>query len=154
MLTNRNIFYMNPSLKPVLTALFALFVFTLPSSRAQEMSIGTAEYPSVHFENIKDGDVVKSPFAVKFSVRVFKAVPAGQIVPKTGHHHLIVDGKPIPKGSVVPKDAKHLHFGKGESETVLSLKPGKHTLTLQFADGAHISYGEEVSTTIKIRVKK
>ena len=59
----------------------------------------------------------------------------------TGHHHLIVDGKAVPKGSVVPADATHMHFGKGQTETTLKLPPGKHTLTLQFADGAHQSYG-------------
>ena len=32
------------------------------------------------------------------------------------------------------------HFGKGETETVLSLPPGKHTLRLLFADHAHVPY--------------
>ena len=80
--------------------------------------------------------------------------PAGELVAKTGHHHLIVDGAPIPAGKMVPVDAKHIHFGKGQTETVLKLTPGLHTLTLQFADGAHGSYGPNLSSTIQVTVIK
>ena len=54
---------------------------------------------------------------------------------------------------MVPADATHLHFGKGQTETMLKLTPGKHTLTLQFADGAHQSYGPDLSSTITVEVK-
>ncbi len=59
----------------------------------------------------------------------------------------------MPAGEVIPADDKHLHFGKGQSEAEVKLTPGPHTLTLQFADGAHRSYGPELSKTIKITVK-
>ncbi|MBB5465689.1 hypothetical protein HDG32_001793 [Paraburkholderia sp. CI2] len=71
----------------------------------------------------------------------------------TGHHHLLIDGKPLPKGEVVPATDKSLHFGKGQTETDLTLPPGDHTLTLQFGDGAHRSYGPEMSKTITVHVK-
>lgn len=100
-----------------------------------------------------DGATVPSEFTVKMGVEGMKVSPAGQLIEGTGHHHLIVDGEAIPKGTVVPADASHLHFGKGQAETTLKLPPGKHTLTLQFADGAHKSYGPEMSTTIAIEVK-
>jgi hypothetical protein len=32
-------------------------------------------------------------------------------------------------------------FGRGQTETVVKLAPGKRTLTLQFADGLHQAYG-------------
>ena len=32
------------------------------------------------------------------------------------------------------------HFGGGETETVLDLSPGHHTLQLQFADHNHVLY--------------
>jgi hypothetical protein len=54
---------------------------------------------------------------------------------------------------VVGADATHIHFGKGQEETELELEPGEYTLTLQFADGFHRSYGEKMSTTIKITVE-
>ena len=51
-----------------------------------------------------------------------------------------------------PKAPTILHFGKGQTETDVPLTPGPHTLTLQFADGAHLSYGPTLSSTIKIQV--
>ncbi len=51
-------------------------------------------------------------------------------------------------------DETHIHFGKGQKETTITLSPGKHTLTLQFADGAHISYGKEMSKKISVNVKE
>jgi len=46
-----------------------------------------------------------------------------------------------------------MHFGKGQTETDLTLVPGKYTLTLQFANGAHQSYGEPMSKKIEVTVK-
>ena len=84
-----------------------------------------------------------------------KIRPAGEAPDErtSGHHHLIVDGTFVPVGQPVPTDETHLHFGKGQTEMELKLFPGKHTLTLQFADGAHRSYGEPLSKTITVIVK-
>lgn len=113
------------------------------------------EKPSVFFANLKDGQTVTSPLKVKFGLKGMKIRPALEdLTDKTsGHHHLIIDGGPIPAGQAIPTDDKHLHFGKGQTETEIKLPPGEHTLTLQFADGAHLSYGEAMSATIKVNVK-
>jgi hypothetical protein len=100
-----------------------------------------------------NGTVVTSPFKVKFQAREMKVLPAGDMTPNTGHHHLIINGSPVASGDVVPFDATHLHFGKGQTETELTLPPGRYTLTLQFANGAHQSYGETMSETIEVTVK-
>lgn len=110
-------------------------------------------YAAVNFVTPKDKEVVASTFPVEFNVEGMTLEKAGVMKKGTGHHHLIVDGKAIPKGQVVPKNETHIHFGDAASSTKLTLKPGKHTLTLQFADGAHISLGEEQSKTISIEVK-
>jgi hypothetical protein len=107
----------------------------------------------VSFAEPKDGAVVKSPFKVKFKVEGMKVAPAGAEKAGTGHHHLIVDGQPVAKGEVVPKDDTHLHFGKGETEKELTLPQGEHTLTLQFADGEHKSYGPDMAATIHVTVQ-
>lgn len=107
----------------------------------------------VMFLEPTDGATVPQEFSVKMGVEGMKVSPAGQLMDGTGHHHLIIDGQPVPKGTVVPADATHIHFGKGQTETTVKLTPGKHTLTLQFADGAHQSYGPDVSTTITVEVK-
>ena len=71
----------------------------------------------------------------------------------TGHHHIVVDGGPVEKGVAIPFDATHLHYGKAQTEGVLELAPGKHTLTLQFANYNHSSYGKKFSNTITINVQ-
>lgn len=101
----------------------------------------------------KDGATVSTTFTVKMNVEGMKIATAGTSEPGTGHHHLIIDGAPVAKGKIVPADATHVHYGKGQTETQLTLKPGRHTITDQFADGAHVSYGEMMSATIHVNVK-
>ena len=99
-----------------------------------------------------DGATIKGPVKVQMGVEGLTVKPAGTMEANTGHHHIIVDGKGVEKGTAVPADDTHIHFGKGQTETELTLAPGKHTLTLQFADGAHRSYGPALSTTITVTV--
>lgn len=106
-----------------------------------------------YFVEPADGATVPQEFRVRMGVEGREVRPAGEVVQGTGHHHLIVDGGPIEAGKLVPTDATHLHFGKGQTETMLKLAPGKHTLTLQFADGQHQSYGPTMSSTITVEVK-
>ena len=107
-----------------------------------------------NFKNLKDGASVKSPFKVQFGVDGIKLDTAGPIVNGSGHHHLLVDAEDsIPSGTVVKKDSTHLHFGKAQTETQLTLAPGKHKLTLQYADGIHRSYGGQLAKSINVTVK-
>ncbi len=114
-----------------------------------------AKTPRVFFDGLVDGAKVKSPLKVKFGLEGMTILPAGKNpADKTsGHHHVIVDGKPTPIGAGVAADKTHIHFGKGQTETELTLATGKHTLTLQFADGAHRSYGKALSATITVEVE-
>lgn len=106
----------------------------------------------VYFVEPADGATVHSPFKVVFGLEGMAVAPAGDMTANTGHHHLIVDGAPVSANEVVPNDKAHLHFGKGQTETMLTLPPGTHTLTLQFANGAHQSYGPDMSSSIKVQV--
>jgi hypothetical protein len=113
----------------------------------------------VFFVEPKDGAEVSGPLTdgkvnvhVKMGAEGITVQAAGQQVEGTGHHHIIIDGEPLAAGGVVPKDDAHLHFGKGQTEAELSLAPGEHALTLQFADGAHLSYGPQLASAIKIKV--
>ncbi|WP_020065291.1 DUF4399 domain-containing protein [Paraburkholderia caledonica] len=114
---------------------------------------GAAQAASVSFVQPTDGASVSNPVHVMFRVEGMKIAPAGTMTDGTGHHHLLVDGKPLPKGEVIPANDKSLHFGKGQTETDLTLPPGDHALTLQFGDGAHRSYGPDLSKTITVHVK-
>lgn len=107
----------------------------------------------VSFLNLTEGQEVSSPVLVKMGVAGMEVQPAGEIVKNTGHHHMIIDGDFIKTGDPVPANATHIHYGKGQLEANLDLAPGEHTLTLQFANGLHQSYGEAWSKTITINVK-
>ena len=98
---------------------------------------------------------VEKTFHVKFGLEGRKLCEANkESTDKTcGHHHLLIDGKAVPAGEVIGADTQHVHFGKMQTETDVTLTPGKHTLTLQFADFAHKSYGEKWSQTIEVQVK-
>ena len=111
---------------------------------------------SVLFTNVKDGETVPSKFTYKFDVTGYTVSPAAEgLIDGTGHHHVIVDGagKFTPPGEVIPMDATHKHYGKGQTEGELELEPGKHTITLQFANAKHESYGKEFAKQITVTVK-
>lgn len=107
----------------------------------------------VFFIEPKAESKLKSPIQVRMGLEGYKIGPIGDLTEGLGHHHLLIDRGPIEKGAVVPMDEKHIHFGKGQTETTVDLKPGRHTLTLQFADGAHRSYGPELSASIEVVVE-
>jgi hypothetical protein len=122
------------------------------STSVSQEATAMDESPGVYFENLKDGDQVKSPVIVQMGVRGMTVEPAGAVHDGMGHHHLIVDGTFEEAGVMVPSDATHIHYGKGQTSDTLALAPGKHTLTLQFANGVHASYGKDWSKTIGIDV--
>lgn len=114
----------------------------------------TPEEPSaeVFFENLHDGDTVQSPVAVQMGVKGILVEPAGEKKDGYGHHHIIIDGPYLEEGTIVPMNETNIHYGKGQTSDTLELAAGEHTLTLQFADGLHQSYGYKLSNTIKIVV--
>lgn len=95
----------------------------------------------VFFIGIENGAVVKSPFKVKFGIEGFGITPAGttgKIRHTAGHHHLLVDVDQLSDmDAPIPRDEHHLHFDKGETETLLDLPPGIHTLQLLLGDEEH-----------------
>ena len=128
-----------------------------PASGAEKAPASEASPPEgakVDFAFPQNNSKVFPEFMVVFNVDKMDVVPAGtDVMDKAkGHHHIIVDGGPIEKGLAVPADATHLHYGKGQKSATLKLEPGKHTLTMQFADGNHISYGKALSKTINVEV--
>ena len=135
-------------MKTLIASIALLFLSGISSAHANDAKI--------YFISPKDGETVTSPVHIKFGIKGMKVRPAGEDAndKTSGHHHLIIDGETVPEHQVVSSDATHLHYGKGQTETVVKLLPGKHKLTLQFADGAHRSYGPEMSSTIEITVTK
>lgn len=111
---------------------------------AQEASLPRSAAPAgakVYFIAPADGATVPRSFTVRFGLSGMGIAPAGIPMEHTGHHHLLVDVDALPpEGQPLPADARHIHFGKGQTETTLTLEPGKHTLQLILGDHLHIPH--------------
>ena len=104
------------------------------------------EGASLEIISPKDGETVSSPVVIQFGLAGMGVAPAGVTNEKTGHHHLIVDA-PLPNlDFAIPKDAKHRHFGGGQTQVTLQLAPGKHTLQLLLGDYRHIPHDPPLSS--------
>jgi hypothetical protein len=107
----------------------------------------------VYFDGLKDGTTIPSKLTVHFGLRNMGVAPAGADRPNSGHHHLLIDADLPPLDQPIPNDFNHLHFGGGQTETELALKPGEHTLQLLMGDKDHIPHTPPVmSPRIKVRV--
>lgn len=135
-----------------LTAFVCLFLMTLPVTALAEAP--ASEEVELYFISPADGDTVSSPVNVVFGLRGMGVAPAGVEKPGTGHHHVIIDAELPPLDQPIPSDANHRHFGGGQTETMIDLPPGKHTLQLVLGDQAHTPHAEPVvSRKITITVK-
>jgi hypothetical protein len=103
----------------------------------------------------KDGDRIRGPITVLFGLKGMGIAPAGIKLDNTGHHHLVVDSDPPADQSLpLPANEKSIHFGKGQTETTLTLPPGKHTLQLVLGDSLHVPHQPAVvSKKITITVE-
>jgi hypothetical protein len=99
---------------------------------------------------------VKSPFLVQFGLSGTGVAPAGVERPNTGHHHLLIDTTLTTeqmKGAISAGD-KQKHFGVGQTEAIIKLPKGKHTLQLVLGDWSHIPHtppvmSKPVTTTVR-----
>lgn len=96
----------------------------------------------VYIISPKNGATVHSPFKVQFGLtKEMGIAPAGVKFDNTGHHHLLIDTDPPANMSApLPATDKIVHFGKGQTETTLTLPAGKHTLQLLLGDMNHIPH--------------
>lgn len=113
----------------------------------------------VYFIGLQDGAMVQSPFMVKFGIESFGITPAGTNGKErhtAGHHHLLIDVDQLPDmDTPIPRDARHLHFDRGETEAILELPPGRHSLQLLLGDEDHEpQYPPLLSDKIQITVIK
>jgi hypothetical protein len=110
----------------------------------------------VYFIAPRNGATVSSPVTVKFGLKGMGVAPAGIKFDNTGHHHLLIDTdlSALKLDAPLPATDKIVHFGKGQTETSVTLAPGKHTLELLFADYQHIPFDPTLhSQKITITVK-
>ena len=107
----------------------------------------------VFFKWPKDGSTVACPVFVDMGVEGMIIEPAGIVKEGYGHHHILINQKFWPEGEVIPTSDSTLHFGKGQTDASIELDPGRYIISLQFADGVHVSFGELMSESIEINVE-
>ena len=101
------------------------------------------EGAKAYFVDLKDGDNVKSPLLVRFGLTEQMGIaPALADWPDTGHFHLIIDSKPPNPNR--PISNRHLHLHKGQTEAMVELKQGAHTLQIVMGDYSHIPHDPPV----------
>ena len=107
-----------------------------------------------HFTNLQDGAKIETPFLVTFGLTGMGIAPITKAQGKTGHHHLLINRDlPLDFNQPLPFNEQYVHFGKGQMETVLTLKPGDYTLRLVLADHRHVP-NFVYSKPLKITVTK
>jgi len=123
----------------------ALALLALPLAALAQERTPSPPGAEVYIISPKNGATVKSPVRVQFGLKGMGIAPAGVKFDNTGHHHLLIDSDPPANlAAPLPATDKLLHFGKGQTETLLTLTPGKHTLQLLFADQNHIPHDPPV----------
>lgn len=120
------------------SAILAATLFVITGVSAREPAPAGAE---VYIVSPQDGAKIKGPVTVVFGLKGMGVAPAGIKFDGTGHHHLLVDSDPpADLSQPLPANEKTIHFGKGQTETTLTLSPGKHTLQLVLGDMLHVPH--------------
>jgi len=88
-----------------------------------------------------DGAEVHGPVRVVFGLRGMGVAPAGVTT--------LADAS-----APIPADENHIHFGAGQTETIVELPPGTHTLQLVLGDHLHRPHNPPImSEVIRVTVK-
>ncbi|MFT7032334.1 MAG: hypothetical protein ACJA2S_000833 [Cyclobacteriaceae bacterium] len=150
-------------MKKVLIALTAGVLFLSSCGEKKKVSEETAavekqveiaaEPASVFFKHPADGATVPSPVFIEMGVKGMQIEPAGAVKEGFGHHHILINQTSWPKGEVIPASDSTKHYGKGQMDASLELEAGEYTISLQFGNGVHSSYGEDMAASIKITVE-
>jgi hypothetical protein len=138
-----------PHTPPVMSALIRVRVVD-PSARKPAPADAR-----VYFVGLEDGAVLPQKATIHFGLVNMGVAPAGIDRPNTGHHHLLIDTKLPPLDEPIPNDFNHLHFGAGQTEAIVTLSPGRHTLQLLLGDENHVPHNPPImSKPIRVYVAK
>ena len=137
-----------------LCALALAFITIAAAGHAIELT-EAPKGAELYFISPADGAVVKNPVRVAFGLKGMGVAPAGVDKENTGHHHLLIDTGLPNLELPIPADDRHKHFGGGQTETVVELPPGQHTLQLLLGNHLHVPHDPPVlSEKITITVEE
>ena len=109
--------------------------------------------PKVYFINLEDGDRLESPFLIQFGLSGMGIAPAGTDRSNTGHHHLLINVNEIDLSKPIPSSSSHIHFGGGQTESLIDLMPGDYSMQLVLGDMTHTPHNPPIiSQRINITV--
>ena len=121
----------------ILICMILFFVSPVSSNDGQHSN----KNKRIFFTNLSDGESVTSPVTVRFGIKGMSIVPAGINKPMSGHHHLLINLENLPDMTMpIHADKKNLHFGKGQTETIIELPKGKHSLQLLLGNYMHVPH--------------
>jgi len=116
-------------------------------------SFSISANPKVYFINLEDGDRVESPFLIQFGLSGMGIAPAGTDRSNTGHHHLLINVDDIDLSKPIPSSSNHIHFGGGQTESLVDLMPGDYSMQLVLGDMTHTPHNPPIiSQRINITV--
>ena len=109
--------------------------------------------PKVYFINLEDGDRLESPFLIQFGLSGMGIAPAGTDRANTGHHHLLINVNDVDLSKPIPSSSSHIHFGGGQTESLIDLMPGDYSMQLVLGDMTHTPHNPPIiSQRINITV--
>ena len=142
-------------MKKIMVAASLLVAVCTAGASAGELVSAAPAAANVYFITPANGDTVAKTFKVQFGLSGMGVAPAGTERENTGHHHLLIDVNELPNmAGPLPATDNIKHFGGGQTETELTLSPGKHTLQLLLGNYAHVPHEKPVlSQKISITVQ-
>ncbi len=134
----------------------AFLIAILTAGMAVAGDTPSPEGAKVYFINIENGATVSSPVKVQMGLSGMGVAPAGTEKENTGHHHIFINRPPLGEGAEdaellengVPTDDNRKHFGGGQTEVMLDLPSGTHTLQLVLGDEFHVPHNPPVVSEV------
>lgn len=104
----------------------------------------------VYIISPQNGETVAETFKVQFGLENMGVAPAGTDKENTGHHHILIDTDigDVDLSQPLPATDNIKHFGGGQTESLLTLPKGEHTLQLVLGNHLHIPHDKPVLSDI------
>ena len=103
-----------------------------------------------------EGETVSGPdVTVRLAAENMEIVPAGDMTPNSGHHHIIVNADlPAMDAPIPAVEGVYIHMGMGQTEyTLTGLEPGEYRIIALVGDHVHVPLDPPVADTVRFVVQ-
>ena len=104
----------------------------------------------------REGETVSGPdVTVRLAAANMEIVPAGDMTPNSGHHHIIVNADlPAMDAPIPAEEGVYIHMGMGQTEyTLTGLEPGEYRIIALVGDHIHRPLDPPVVDTVRFVVQ-